>query len=31
MRGRRVSISSGSGIMGRGPEKDAVREVRVRD
>jgi hypothetical protein len=31
MRGRSTSISSGSGMMGRGPEKDAVREVRVRD
>jgi hypothetical protein len=31
MSGRSVSISSGSGIMGRGPEKDAVRDVRVRD
>jgi hypothetical protein len=31
MRGRSTSISSGSGMMGRGPENDAVREVRVRD
>jgi hypothetical protein len=31
MSGRRVSISSGSGMIGRGPEKDAVRDVRVRD
>jgi hypothetical protein len=31
MRGRSVSMASGSGIMGRGPENDAVREVRVRD
>lgn len=29
--GRSVSISSKSGMMGRGPEKEAVREVRVRD
>lgn len=31
MRGRSVSMSSSEGIMGRGPEKEAVREVRVRD
>jgi len=31
MRGRSISMSSGSGIIGRGPEKEAVREVRVRD
>lgn len=28
---RRFSISSKSGIMGRGPEKEAVSDVRVRD
>lgn len=31
MIGRSSSIVSGSGIMGRGPEKDAARDVRVRD
>lgn len=31
MSGRRVSIVSGSGMMARGPEKEAVREVSVRD
>lgn len=31
MSGSSVSMSSGSGIMGRGPENEAVREVRVRD
>ena len=31
MRGRRMSMSSWSSGVGRGPEKDAVREVRVRD
>jgi hypothetical protein len=30
-RGRRESISEGSGIMARGPEKGVLREVRVRD
>lgn len=29
--GRRVSIVSGSGMMGRGPENEAAREVKVRD
>lgn len=31
MRGRRFSMSSESRGVGRGPEKDAVREVRLRD
>lgn len=31
MRGRRVSMVSRSGIMARGPEKEAVKEVSVRD
>lgn len=31
MSGRRVSIASGSGMIGRGPEKEAAREVSVRD
>ena len=29
--GRRVSMSSRSGMMARGPENEAVREVNVRD
>lgn len=29
--GRSVSMSSRSGMIGRGPEKEAVREVSVRD
>jgi hypothetical protein len=31
MSGRSSSIVSESGMMGRGPEKDAARDVRVRD
>lgn len=31
MRGRRVEMVSASGRMARGPEKEAVSEVRVRD
>ncbi len=31
MSGRRTSTVSGSGTMGRGPEKDDASEVNVRD
>lgn len=31
MMGKSSSIVSRSGIMGRGPEKEAARDVRVRD
>jgi hypothetical protein len=31
MSGRSSSMVSGSGMMGRGPEKEAARDVRVRD